>query len=58
MKLILNSVGTEVHSWWRSFKSPAIWLNILIFRVRTVVFLNLLKTTGHVMHQQFNIQQL
>ena len=26
--------------------------------VLCVIFLNLLKPTGHVMHQQFNIQQL
>ena len=28
------------------------------FRLLNITFVNLLKPTGHVMHQQFNIQQL
>ena len=33
-------------------------LNILQFRINLNVNINRLKPTGHVMHQQFNIQQL
>ena len=48
------SLYTGVHRW---FLSWAIWISSTRFPV-TQLNINLLKPTGHVMHQQFNIQQL
>jgi len=45
---------------WR-LQDPILFRNFLFCMVtfeRTFGLLNLIKSTGHVMHQQFNIQQL
>ena len=45
---------------WNCYESPIHLLFLLCFNASGTMkhFINLLKPTGHVMHQQFNIQQL
>ena len=48
--------GDVAYSQW--FPKLAIVSHFSVMRSWTMVWLNLLKPTGHVMHQQFKIQQL
>ena len=45
-------------TWWSSWLSPKVAGSIPEEVVENFHLLNFLKPTGHVMHQQFNIQQL
>jgi hypothetical protein len=47
---IFKQSGFELNKRWK--------LNLPLLPQRLVLYLNLLKSAGHVMHQQFNIQQL
>jgi hypothetical protein len=52
--LLLGSVVTFI---WKTYYLRLI-INLIFLSLLLVNNINLLKSTGHVMHQQFNIQQL
>ena len=51
--LIFLSIGSMLLT---SLNKPASYMNRIL--INGIVLVNLLKPTGHVMHKQFNIQQL